>query len=224
MSSARWRTKASGLSAFERNLLVNNACPALINMKCIFEGDEVEIIYDTGGMQTLSQIIGKYSGNPEGILSLCGDVLQALLVCRDHLITEEDLSLKDGDIFLAGEQSGVRFRYIPGGGGGMTAREKLVEMADMAVDCYGSREGMVEWMSVYKRKLYDSGGHDLQDLMSITDQCIRIYHEAGKAREPGVRQPMMVREEAAEYIADPVPEKRHRFLDRIKEWMDEVIS
>ena len=225
MSAVRLSVDVSGLSGFEKNLLEHHACSALLEMKCIYEGDSVEIVYNTGGMKTLDQVLAGSLADPAAVLTVCSDFLQAVRICEDYLLTERDLSFDDRSIYFSGDLVGVRFKYYPGCGDNVSVREKLAAIADEAMEYHGDREGMVELMSVYKKRLYSIGECDSRDLVFITDQCAKAYQGKQSVREERTEPFTAAEEKKEEEPADSLRQKMENgILQKVKAWIDDLVS
>ena len=223
MGAVRLSVDAAGLSGLERNLLENNSCSALLEMKCVFEGESVEIVYNSSGMKTLDQVLAGEMAGPVSVLEICSDFLQAVRICEDYLLTEKDLSFDNKDIFFSGDMAGVRLKYYPRCGDDVTVREKLAGIADEAMDCQGDLDGIVELMSVYKKRLCSVGEYDINDLLFITGQCARTYQDkrSGRWERPEVPA-AAVKEEREE--AFPREQSEAGILQKVIDWIEELFE
>lgn len=226
MAAVSLKADSREFSPFERNLLVHNPCSALIEMKCIFEENSVEIVYETGGMRSLDQVLAGSLNGPSAVFNICSDILYAVRICTDHLLTERDLSFADDNIFFSGDLSAVRFQYIPHGGDTMTVREKLASIADEAIEYHSEAEGMVEIMSDYKKKLYSLGSCNLEDLIFITGQCAKTCGSTRTVTKPAAEIPAVPAEDPADN-KDPesiFQKMESGFLRKVKALIDDLVS
>lgn len=160
------------LSRFERQLITGNRCGAFLDMKCVFHNDSTDIIYDTERFIRLDDVLSSGITDLDTVLSLCRAFLEALWVCGDYLVSSEDLSFKNENIYCARDLSSIRFMYVPGYRNHMSIRDKLVDILDTAIEYDDGRGGTVAFLSDFKNRLY-TGGKDLRALNHITEEMIR---------------------------------------------------
>lgn len=160
------------LSPFERQLITGNRCSAFLDMKCVFHHDSTDVFYATDGFVRLDDALGSGEACLDTVLALCRAFLEALRICGDHLLSWEDLSFQNENIYCARDLSSIRFMYVPGYRNHVSVRDKLVDILDTAIEYDDGEEGTVPFLSEYKNRIY-TGGKDLRALKIITDEMIR---------------------------------------------------
>lgn len=160
------------LSEMETVLITRNLCGAFLDMRCIAEGEKIEIYYDTAGFILLSEYLENRKCRPSEVLKICVSFLNAAVLCEDYMLSFREVSFRDADVYYSAERSEVRIRYIPGYENKTGIREKLVDIVDSSIKYRDDYSGFIEPLSIYKRKLF-FGDHDIHELLDITEECVR---------------------------------------------------
>lgn len=162
----------SKLSEYVKHLITDSRCEALLNMKCVFSRESVEIYYSAGKFIRMEEILMSGMADPAAVLQMCRSFLEAVDICRDYLLTLEDLDFGDGCIYTSHDFSTVKFLYMPGRHNRMGLREKLADIVDTAIEYSDDEDRKIIFLSEYKNRLY-AGRDDLLTLMAATEEMLR---------------------------------------------------
>lgn len=170
-------TERTEFSEFEKQIMTGNRCRALLNMRCVFNSGGTRIYYAADNCVRLDDILRSGMADAYDVLSICSAFLETLNLCSDHLLAPSDIPFdRDENIFCQHRASGVRFAYIPGYVNEMGVREKLVDIADTAIEYCLADDSNIRMLSDYKGRLY-SVSDEMRPLMLLTEESARKCSE-----------------------------------------------
>ncbi len=170
------------LTPFERQLITGNRCEAFLEMKCIFHSDSMDVYYNTEHYLRICDVLRSGLVAQESFYAICREFLESLKVCQDYLLTVRDLSFRDENLYCTRDFSAVRLMYIPGCRNTVSVREKLIDLADTAIESGGGDLAFVSSLSEYKNRLY-TGGADLRSLSILTEESARKQSTGQRTKE-----------------------------------------
>ncbi len=235
------------LSENESRIITGNRCDALLDMRCIMDGGETEIIYSAEKYVRLDEFFRTGVSTAEDILMTVAEIFRMIDVCRDHLIMYGEVPLEADRIFCGKSGREIRFMYIPGYRRESGVRESVVELIDLAEESAVNVEAdMYEKLAGFKNKLFSAEG-SMESLASVAEEYIRGYSSLEKAGAVNMTAIAKVNEEneSAEYETNALalstvlkPEKKQKnskspkssnsgaggITHKIKNFIDELVS
>ena len=102
------------VSPYEEHVILNNGCPAFIEMQTVKSGTDIDIYYKMTGYTNLGISLKKYELSDIDVLKLTAEVLKLIHSCEDYLIFSEYVSFRADRIFVSSEDQSLKLMYLPG--------------------------------------------------------------------------------------------------------------
>lgn len=101
------------ISEYHRNNVLLGKCNSILPLRCIDDGEYVEIIYDLEGFYNVHEHVYKKIKTAEEIINLIKNILDVAVECEKWLMNEDDYDLTAGKIYISSKEDRVFFIFDP---------------------------------------------------------------------------------------------------------------
>ncbi len=171
----------NAVSPYEKNVILENQCPAFVEMYAARNGTDLDVYYKMTGCVSLGSYLKKNSPSESEILKITAELLKLIKSCEDYLMFPEYIPIKIDYVFVSTEQSLLRLMYLPGY---RTTRPLKTLLAGFLDDAAAVRENRRDEgiLAEYRRQILMSE-YGLRDYINIAEDLIRQNLDAPRAEE-----------------------------------------
>lgn len=214
------------VSPYEDRVILNNGCPAFIEMHTVKNGADIDIYYKMTGYRNLSISLKKHELSDIEVLKLTAEVLNLIRSCEDYLIFSEYISFRIDRIFISSEDRSMKLMYLPGYRTTKPLKMLIAAFVDDAEKIRKEKGAETGLLAEYKRQVL-LNEYGIRGYINLAEDLIRTEISCSESQNTISYNPVKeknvaeVRDAEGEYFAERVggiigvKEKIIRFVDSI---------
>lgn len=223
------------VSSYENNVILNNRCPAFVEMYTVRNGSDLDVFYKMTDYKNLSVYLKNRDLSDVVILELTARLLNLIRSCEDYLIFSEYVSFRIDRIFVSSEDQSLKLLYLPGYRTTKPLKMLIANFIDDAAALRSSGRGTTGTLADYRNQVLGNE-YGIRGYINLAEDLIRLQHNSSeKTCEPSEKAKEGIYAAAAEKssleVHDPESEyfsQRIGGLIGVKEkiihFMDNILS
>ena len=223
------RFARSAVSDYENHVILENMCPAFLDMYASRNGADLDIYYRMTGYVGMKSYIKSRLFSGHEILKIAAELMEAVKSCENYLIFPEYISLRTDHIFVSRETGSLRLMYLPGYRTTKAMKKLIVSLIEELSGANFREESDRKLILEYRDKLL-ANEYGIQGCINLAEELIR------RGNRKGTEDPFPERKKNMELtVADRASETESEYFDtrvnslisvkkKLAEFMENLLS
>ena len=166
------RFARNAVSDYENRVILENMCPAFLDMYTSRNGADLDVYYRITGYSRLKNCARSRILSGFDILKTVTDLLELVKSCEDYLIFSEYISLRTDHIFVSQEDSSLRLMYLPGYRTTRSLRNLVAALIDDLSAADIQRREDEDLITEYQEKILENE-YGIQGYINLAEDLMR---------------------------------------------------
>ena len=166
------RFARNAVSDYENRVILENMCPAFLDMYTSRNGADLDVYYRITGYSSLKNCARSRILSGFDILKTVTDLLELVKSCEDYLIFSEYISLRTDHIFVSQEDSSLRLMYLPGYRTTRSLRNLVAALIDDLSAADIQRREDEDLITEYQEKILENE-YGIQGYINLAEDLMR---------------------------------------------------
>lgn len=159
--------------SYIREVILENECEFLLNMRCICGEHYMDVFYSTSGLVRIDEYVSAHVMNIVELMKLMREVVRAVKHCSEYLIAPEELVLSRDMIFVEATGQRVKLVYLPEYRSSENLRERMADLSERLCGECVCASMMSQDVEHFGRKIKNLKTDALEDILSFIENEIR---------------------------------------------------
>lgn len=158
---------------YVREVILENECEFLLNMRCICGERHMDVFYSTSGLVRIDEYVSAHVMNIVELIKLMREVVRAVKHCGEYLIAPEELILSRDMIFVEAAGPHVKLVYLPEYRSQESLRERIADLSEKLCRECVCASVMSHEVESFGRKMRTMRSDALDEILSFIENEIR---------------------------------------------------